>query len=30
MVLRIFIFLLINFTGLFFGGLFTQEGVPSD
>ena len=30
MVLRIIIFLLINFTGLFLGGLFTQEGVPSD
>ena len=30
MVLRIIIFLLINFTGLFSGGLFTQEGVPSD
>ena len=30
MVLRIIIFLFINFTGLFLGGLFTQEGVPSD
>lgn len=30
MILRTFIFLLINFTGLFIGGLFTGEGVPSD
>ena len=30
MVLRTIIFLLINFAGLFIGGLFTGEGVPSD
>lgn len=30
MILRIFLFLIINFGGLFIGGLFTGEGVPSD
>ena len=30
MVLRTIIFLLLNFAGLFIGGLFTGEGVPSD
>ena len=30
MILRILIFLIINFGGLFIGGLFTGEGVPSD
>ncbi len=30
MILRTIIFLLINFAGLFVGGLFTGEGVPSD
>ena len=30
MILRTIIFLLINFAGLFIGGLFTGEGVPSD
>ena len=30
MILRILLFLIINFGGLFIGGLFTGEGVPSD
>ena len=30
MILRILLFLIINFSGLFIGGLFTGEGVPSD
>ena len=30
MVLRTIIFLLLNFAGLFLGGLFTGEGVPSE
>ena len=30
MILRTFLFLIINFGGLFIGGLFTGEGVPSD
>ena len=30
MILRTLLFLIINFGGLFIGGLFTGEGVPSD
>ena len=30
MILRTTIFLIINFTALAFGGLFTSEGVPSE
>ena len=30
MILRILLYLIINFGGLFIGGLFTGEGVPSD
>ena len=30
MILRILLFLIINFGGLFIGGLFTGKGVPSD
>ena len=30
MILRTLLFLIINFGGLFLGGLFTGEGVPSD
>ena len=30
MILRTLLFLIINFGGLFIGGLFTREGVPSD